>query len=159
VAVVIGQNADYFMFKSIQSLLSTDGKKTKYRNRRGPQGPRGKRGPRGFPGPPGSVGAAGTEILKSCSGVTYHGYCYKLVLKALTGNESTGKQWCADQSTYRGGELIDIENEEHYNAFTLIFKRNGLVTMMYRHWTTLTSGLLQHIEMDQFETQADTKHT
>ena len=136
VAEVIGQNFNYLMCKPIQSSFSTVGENNST-NRRGPQGPPGKRGPRGFPGPPGPVGPAGPEAipnwnaidqridnrirasfnsqLRRCSGVTYRGYCYKLVLKALKSSESTGKQWCAEQCTYRGGELIDIENEEHYN--------------------------------------------
>ena len=135
---VFGQNSDYFMCKSIQSLFSTVGKNSNSTNHRGPQGPPGKRGPRGFPGPPGPVGPAGPEAklnwnaidqridnrirasfnsqLRRCSGVTYHGYCYKLVLKALKTSENSGKRWCAQQCAYRGGELIDIENEEHYNA-------------------------------------------
>jgi len=37
-------------------------------------------------------------------------------LKAMNTSENSGKQWCARQCAYRGGELIDIENEEHYNA-------------------------------------------
>jgi len=134
---VVGQNSDYFMCKSIQTLFSTVGENTITTNRRGPQGPPGKRGPRGFAGPPGPVGPTGPEAepnwnandqridnrirasfnsqLRRCSGVTYRGYCYKLVLKALKSSESTGKQWCAEQCTYRGGELIDLENEELYN--------------------------------------------
>jgi len=137
VAGVVGENSDYFMCKSIQTLFSTVGKNSNSTNRRGPQGPPGKRGPQGFAGPPGPVGPAGPEAklnwnsidqridnrirasfnfqLRRCSGVTYHGYCYKLVLKALKTSENTGKQWCADQCAYRGGELIDIENEELYN--------------------------------------------
>jgi len=138
VAEAVGENSDYFMCKPIQGSFSTAGESNNSTNHRGPQGPTGKRGPRGFSGSPGPVGPTGPEAkpnwnaidqridnrirasfnsqLRRCSGVTYHGYCYKLVLKAMNTSENSGKQWCARQCAYRGGELIDIENEEHYNA-------------------------------------------
>jgi len=127
-------NSDYLICKPVEDmfkLVQTDKNKTRIL---GPQGPAGERGPRGFPGPPGPAGPRAeinwnaidqrietkinvlfTSQLQNCIGVTYKGFCYKLVLKALNSGQSTGKSWCASQCAYHGGELVDIENEEHYN--------------------------------------------
>ena len=50
-----------------------------------------------------------------CTGVIYGSYCYKLAIKAMSTDQGGGKSWAASVCTYRGGTLVDIENEEMYN--------------------------------------------
>jgi len=123
---------NYFVCKSVSEVFQPEITMNNNASR-GPPGSPGKRGPRGLPGPAGPPGPVGpspnidwnaidqritSQIITrfTCSGLWFRERCYKLILRADSYGVQGGRTQAAAQCAQSGGELVDIEDEEMYNA-------------------------------------------